>query len=79
VTVTTAEEKNTGECREGQIEAQRSRLTGGRASQGRGEAMGGAVVDREGLGWSAHGGPKRQQWSSTVAAVLCLGKDDERE
>jgi hypothetical protein len=56
VIVTTAEEKNTGECREGQTEAQRSRLKGGRASQGRGEAMGGAVVDREGLGWSAHGG-----------------------
>jgi hypothetical protein len=56
VTVTTAEEKNTGECPEGQTEAQRSRLKGGRASQGRGEAMGGAVMDREGLGWSAHGG-----------------------
>jgi hypothetical protein len=46
----TAKEKNTGECREGQTEAQRSRLKGGRASQGRGEAMGGAVVDRERLG-----------------------------
>jgi hypothetical protein len=53
VTVTTAEEKNTGECLEGQTEAQISRLKGGRASWGRGEAMGGAVVDREGLGWSA--------------------------
>jgi hypothetical protein len=50
LTVMTAEEKNIGECREGQIEAQRSRLKGGRASQGQGEAMGGAVVDREGWG-----------------------------
>jgi hypothetical protein len=56
VTVTTAKEKNISECREGQIEAQRSQLKGGRASQGRGEATGGAVVDREGLGLSAHGG-----------------------
>jgi hypothetical protein len=34
VSQTAAEKKNTGECREGQTEAQSSRLKGRRASQG---------------------------------------------
>jgi hypothetical protein len=66
----TAEEKNTGECREGQIEAQISQLKGGRASQGRGEAMGGAVVDREWLGWSAHGGQGVRRGRARVATAF---------
>jgi hypothetical protein len=44
VTVTTAEKMNTGEHRGGQIEAQRSRLKGGRASREHGEATGGDGV-----------------------------------
>jgi hypothetical protein len=43
-------ENNTGERREGQTEAQKKSSEGWRASQDQGEAMGGAVVDREGLG-----------------------------
>jgi hypothetical protein len=49
VTVTAVEEKNTGERREGQLKLQRSRLKGGRASQGLGEAMGG--LSGIGRGW----------------------------
>jgi hypothetical protein len=44
VTVTTAEKMNTGKNRGGQIEAQRSRLKGGQASQEHGEATGGDGV-----------------------------------
>jgi hypothetical protein len=70
VTVTAAEEKNTGERREGQLKLQRSRLTGGRASQGRGEAMGGVVVDREGLGWFAHGGQEVRRGRARAATAF---------
>jgi hypothetical protein len=66
----TTEEKNTSECREGQTKAQRSRLKGGRASQGPGEVMGGAVVDREGLGWSAHGGQGVRRGGTRAATAF---------
>jgi hypothetical protein len=45
-----------GARRRGGCGAQGQRWKGWRASRDHGEAMGGAVVDQEGLGWSAHGG-----------------------
>jgi hypothetical protein len=36
-------------------------------------------VAREGAGRAVHGGLERRQWSSTAAAALCLGKEEESE
>jgi hypothetical protein len=65
--------------RRGGCGAEGRRWRGWRASRDHGEAARGDGVAREGAGRPVHGGPKRRQWSSTAAAALCLGKEDERE